>query len=922
MPKQRRYNIPPELRAIARAVSDADVLQFPDLAPVPGRAGPPVHALRSITTELNDGVPLSTQEFRLFRAAYEECRQHLHSVTNGLITAGTPIADVLVLAVRMDTLCTDLGIALLAVFPVLREIHTYLLDLSDRLAVGRAESQRQGVLLDRLMRFLYRILERGERALREYEAWEGQLSSSLSGRGGAAPDDTSSPATSPSAATSPSPATSRSPSAGCGRRVSVAASDIELASRINSAQPPAVAGRSRYDGAAAADSHRPSSGAADSQEAVPLSGRRRLPSHVADAVASVNADLVVHFAHIRWYVKVTDQASVYFDAHLYLEEHALRATWDMHVGRNRAACTREEFLPLLQLFPLWTHPAVMSVADFKDGGVVSLYSLQRLLRLWGPLQLLDVNLRHDMEHGAVDLSQPFAYLAYTLASRSDAKPGDYVVGLSDVIGELRVAVLRRTRGHRWHLYAASEAQQHERSFATKLTCGDARDDMAGLGGSPTQARKNIATVSYTLSHATGAWLVKGLAREEFDSAADACAAFAEIFQRPRGQPLSLFRDAVRQAKLGLPESVPPSPVGRREASSVNAAEEAEGNASALHRACYRNNTRYVRTLLDRGGGTVVNAALVDPLVCDAFCWTPLLCAVNNPHSDPVEVVRLLLRAGAEADYRDDADCTALYYAIANGYAETVGVLLEHCPTLSTSPYTVPLLVAIGAHDCHLRECDIHRLREVVPAAAVLRFVAAYETSYAMVALASTIVEEKLNGKDHRVTTAERHLVTQRCTAGAAGAERYTTAEAQQLKQWVQHHTHCCRLAQYDVQEAVRVLYARQYALSWRVWLDALDAAAAAAAATATSSTTIGTVTANGPAVRMSRGFGGSQHAFTPMQSFPAPPSPPWLRAELAGSRASRGAGGGAILGPSRHQAAARAAADPLLMAIDSIEYII
>ncbi|KAK7195515.1 Ankyrin repeats (3 copies) [Novymonas esmeraldas] len=910
MGKQRRYKIAPELRAIARAVSDADVQQFPDLAPAPGRSGPSVGALRRITTELNNGAPLSTQDFKLFRAAYEECRQHLHSVRNGVITSGTPVADVLVLAVRMDTLATDLGLSLLTVFPALREVHTYLLELSDRLALGRGELQRQSVLLDRFVHFLYHILERGERALRDFEAWEAQ-------RDGAGPERASTdvsvasptahgatPVDSPTQATQhdseleshlafpqPSPGPQRFPTA----RAATRPGARRMTSTANAAADADV------DTAVAA-------AAADGHDGALLSGRRRLPGHIADSIASANADLVVHFAHIRWYVRVTDHASVYFDAHQYVEEHALRAAWDTHVGRNRAACTQEEFQPLLSLFPPWTHPAVKAVVDFKSCGIISLYSLQRLLRVWGPLQLLEVNLRHDMERDAVDLSEPFTYLAASLAGRPDAAAGDYVVGLTDVVGELRVAVLRRARGHRWHLWAAADPVPRPPPPQPKTL---AREEDAAPTSIP--SRRGLVTVSYTLSHSTGAWMVKGLAREEFDSVADACAAFAEIFQRPCGQPLVTLRDATAVSERvgrSVSEATPLEPSRAAGAAAAAAAvlvanqvEVAAGNASALHRACYRNNARYVSTLLNRGGGTVVNAALVDPLVCDSFCWTPLLCAVNNPHSDPVDVVLQLLAAGAEVEYTDDADCTALYYAIANGYADTTRVLLEHCPTLSTSPYTVPLLVAIGAHDCHQRECDVRRLMEVVPAAAVLRVVVAYESSLALVALAATVVEEKLNGVDHRVSTAERHLVAQRCSAGAAGAERYTAAETEQLRQWVHHHTRCCLQARQDVQEAVRVLYARQYALSWRAWLDVLDAGGKDSAA----------------ARRLTRGVG-------------APPRPRASVAQgsltaLLHSRGGRGstAGGLSLSGHTpapKKQVSVRVAFAQQLEALESIEYVI
>ncbi|KAG5490500.1 hypothetical protein JKF63_00620 [Porcisia hertigi] len=834
----RRRNIPPELRAVARVVADANIHQFPDLAPVPGRTGPPVSALRSITAELNDEKPLDTQEFRLFRAAYEECRQHLHRVTNGVIASGTPIADVLMLAIRMDTLSTDLGVSLLSLFPVLGRVHAFLLDLSDRPGLGDSELQRQSLLLDRLTQFLYRIVERGEQVLHDYEEWEAQRSTLGSDHG--AFDTESSTASSRTPADPPRKVSGSFRSeANCLTTAPIRHGEVALC-RSSSGElfpqefPPAAAfwrPESRL-----ATTNR--AAARKASDPVPLSGEHRLPAHLTDAVVSVNADLAVHFAHFQWYVEVTGEGSKCFDAHMYLEDHVLQSAWDFHVGRSHAACTAEEFRPFLPLFPMWSHEAVMSVVNFKDCGVISLHSLQRLLRVWGPLKFLDRNLHRELERGALVLSEPFDYLAFSLAARPDAMVGDYVVGLSDVVGELRIAVLRRARRHRLHLWASTDALPS--SIPERAQGGDAPTIvMASPGNEAANLHHRLATVSYTLSCATGAWMVKGLAREEFESAVDAYAAFPEVFKRPCGLLMCSIGDA--PLRPTLPSASPPQSLSDGEENTAappplqpvtptNPGEVGEGTTSALHRACYRNNARYVRTLLDRGGGTVVNTALVDPLVCDSFCWTPLLCAVNNPHNDPAELVAQLLEAGAEVDYMDDAECTALYYAIANGYAETTRLLLEHSPTLPTSPYTVPLLMAIGAHGCHLRGCDVQRLMEVVPAAAVVRVVVAHEHSLALVALATTILEEKLSGRDHRVSSSDRHLVAQHCSAGSAGAERYTSTEAEQLKRWVHHHTHRCLEARQDVQEAVRVLYARQYALSWRVWLDSLDASSKGGAA--------------------------------------------------------------------------------------------
>lgn len=809
MKHRQAYRVPPQLRGLARTICDADLHQFPELTPEPGHSVPTTESLRQTTTEVNDGVQLSPLSFKLFRAAYVECKQQLHSVAAGVMNSGTPVAEVLVVASRMDHLCTELQVPLLVLFPSLKRVHDYLLDLADHMSPEGGRRQHYDSLLVRLLRFLCVILEKGWKALQDYAVYIASCT-----------DEPLISAVTPSSGNADVvPCVTAN--------VNEGDADSEASKRCPPL-PPKRCGEGLANTATSSTYHnamreRKASSHDAASPLLVVPSVPYLPPTIVDAVSSVNGDLAVHFAHLQWYVEVMKQAPFFFNIHAYLEEHVLQVAWERYLGQNRPACTAEEFQQLLPIFPASTRVAVLSVVDFKGCGVVSLYSLQRLLLVWGPLQLLEVNLRCDLQRGVVNLSDPFHHLASTLAMRPDAQVGDYVVGLTDVPGELRVAVLRPIRGPRWTLMAppifspTGDAALHR----TNKT-------IAGGDFKSTQRRLPLlTTVTYILSCATGAWMMKGLTREEYDSVTDVCSAFSDIFIRPCGGSVPLQREedgtghgADMQSSASTPMSVSTGTLALRQTTGhpedlCNVVADTE---SPLHRAAFRNNSRYVATLLSRGGGTVINCAVVDPLICSNFQWTPLLCAVNNPHSDPADVVRLLLEAGADVHYTDDSDCTALYYAIANGYVETVRALLHHCPTMQTSAYTLPLLVTLGAHHLHMRDTDVCRLVEVVPTADMLSVIAPRVAESSLLALATRIVEEKLHGQSIEAAPEERLMVAERCSAGPAGLQLYTPAEVSRLERRIRYHTQCCLRVKQEVQAAVRVLYACQYRLSWVYWL--------------------------------------------------------------------------------------------------------
>jgi len=187
--------------------------------------------------------------------------------------------------------------------------------------------------------------------------------------------------------------------------------------------------------------------------------------------------------------------------------------------------------------------------------------------------------------------------------------------------------------------------------------------------------------------------------------------------------------------------------------------------SALHRGCYRCNELFVEGLLRRGADTMINTGITDPAI-SSFCWTPLLCAVNNPNRDPEFIVSVLLACGANPTIPDESGCCPLYYAIYHQYTGATRALLERTPSfLSTpsptsaasattttttttwdcSPWTKPLLLAIGAHHFHARELENRLLATTIPKASLIEAVAAHCHDYILVRLAVDILQDKLNG---------------------------------------------------------------------------------------------------------------------------------------------------------------------------------
>lgn len=946
--------IPPELRAMARVISDADITQFPELAEPVGQVGPRAREVRRLTTELNDGVPLSARDLVLLRAAFFECRQHLHGVNASLMTSGTPGGTVLSLTMRLDMLCTEAGLALPIFFPQLQPLHDFV-----GTVVEGSGTYHHDTVVDRLLVAISKLLQRAVDGVREYHifceqkrrtreqlSWEPQhaaqtdlaerattLTSPLHLppiKGAAVVDESEDRAGSTAYHRHPSPPLTRGSSRANLRRRRSKVFHFSLTEPpVESEEDEEEEEEDTFEMAEFLYREGGEFGPASLAE---------LPDAVAEAFCEANAHLAVFFAHLQWYISVTAGTGAtagHQNADPYLDDLAVRRAWTTYMGRAHVAGTLEEVMPPLAMFQFagWVERPLLRLLHMNECGVVSLFAVQRVLRVWGPALLVERNFGEDLRSGVISVDKPFEYYHHMLARMPDAAPGDFVVALTERLGEVRVVVLLAARkksladtASQPHTAAGRSAHRRSkpltssraakrvpsRSGLTQKTHSTLRARREGDSGNsgaaqqlprvphtsfiephaPADSRRHVAaqppsakqstrlvqfsalndpprtmvtngllTTSYRISQETGAWMVQGLTREEFESISEACRAFPDIFRRPRGYrvppeeyaemertmkeqqpshmttpstskdtlaPAADTSPAKKAAAEGVAKKAAPNTTdgsGGSSSSNANAAAEGSGIGdtaapvfSALHRACFRNNAHYVRTLLQRGAATIVNTAVVDPMVSPEYCWTPLMCAVNNPNSDPAEVVVMLLECGADVQYTDDADCTALYYAIANSYAGATAVLLEHCPTLHTSPATVPLLVALGAHHYHFRESDIRRLGDLVPSTAVLESVARHSNHYGLMSLAVEILQDKLRGEDTQLRPQETNVVMNLCPAKAAAVELHTTYITDILAQLIADHTRLCVQNRQDVNAAVQVLHSRCYLLSLRNWL--------------------------------------------------------------------------------------------------------
>ncbi|CBH10234.1 hypothetical protein, conserved [Trypanosoma brucei gambiense DAL972] len=490
-----------------------------------------------------------------------------------------------------------------------------------------------------------------------------------------------------------------------------------------------------------------------------------VPEDILDVLTDIDGDVDELLAHLKWYVEACRE-TIYIDTANFTDDIYVRRLWNSYVGKGMPACFAESCSPALSLLPKCLHEPVMDVLNYRDCGVISLYSLKRLLDIWGPFLLLGRNMKDDVAMGVFDFGHSLEYRCKTFARREDAREGDYVLMLSNVPSEVLALVLVQRRG-------AIEQQDP---------------------GECKRRNRTLAVKRIRFTQSSGAWVPDGLTVEEFDSIGAACRAFPEVFQRPCGTQYDVEQcsDARALVDSGIDNDM-------------------AHNVSSLHRACFRNNVRYVKTLLSRGVAVIVNTSIIDPVVSSRYCWTPLLCAVNNPNSDPSEVVQMLLNEGADAYICDNAKCTALYYAIANGYAEAARILLKHFPDLRPSPWTESLLVALGAHHFHAHEGDIRRLADLIPSAAMMRVLLPRENNLRFVQLCVDIIAGKLCGVD-RLPRPEDDITLWHPDGDV---ELRTVEEEEYLTKIVFYHGVHCRENVDEVSVAAQLLYHRCYYLSCR-----------------------------------------------------------------------------------------------------------
>jgi hypothetical protein len=388
-------------------------------------------------------------------------------------------------------------------------------------------------------------------------------------------------------------------------------------------------------------------------------------------LAQRNANVWFAIQHLEWYLEQV-RWGLFYDVTDHLEDRGAARFWVEEIGRKTPALPASKFEPALKkVFPTWAHEPLMLALNYLDDGVVSVFSLRRMLAFWGPFSLLAENLAQDLTKPIISLRRP-TELAHVDLQHSN-KPGEFCVTFGRQTGTLVV------------------------QFTT----------VNGVRAIP-------------FDRSVGCFTLPALSGGDFETIADAIRSVSDLFITPTGDAFNIPKLAVHSDSID--------------------------SCSIMHRACYQNNLPYVCRLLGCGGSLTLNTAEVDPCITSEFAWPPLMCAVNNPLSDPFEVAEVLLSNGADPTFCDRAKCTALYYAIVNGYPKTVRVLLQRCPTLQTSSTSTNIFLAIGANLFNGCERDNRRVAELVPNPHVIRELLLHVRDAQVLKFALQILCDKLEGK--------------------------------------------------------------------------------------------------------------------------------------------------------------------------------
>lgn len=469
-----------------------------------------------------------------------------------------------------------------------------------------------------------------------------------------------------------------------------------------------------------------------------------------NTLSHLNAVLGLQVLQLEWLIKSLLDAGGHFDGYDHVTDISMRDVWSTFVGRHVPMCSAKTFSEALRVFPPWAQELIMDVVNLHSCGAVSIFSVSRLLTLWGPYLLMDRNMLRDVSSGMFSLKRSTSWCEQML--RETGVPGDYVATLSNKMGCVNISVVTPS--------------------------------------------KNVQTI--VADRSSGAWILTGVTAEDFATVADAVEQFPQLFVRCRGESTLCKSDIVVESSSG-------------HLSPTSASISSDDVYSVFHRACFHNNVQYVTTLIQRGAAVLANTAIADPLITSRFSWTPLLCAVNNPNGDPFQIVAALLESGADPSVCDEAGCTPLYYAIANGFSGTVRLLLLHSPQLASSSSTVPLLVCLGAHHFNASDGDNQRLVDTVPCAAVVAEVLRFVSDWGLVKLAVKIIEGKLSSR----TLVSSEGICEKSSWEVLTTPRVllTPEEKAFNDRLIEEHSRTCRQSQLEVSHVLRLLRMHSFKLS-------------------------------------------------------------------------------------------------------------
>jgi ankyrin repeat protein len=403
-----------------------------------------------------------------------------------------------------------------------------------------------------------------------------------------------------------------------------------------------------------------------------------------------------------------------FDAHSVIDDAGAREAWDHVAGRRTAVITSERAAALIEHVPEGVRGSMLRLLSLEDTGFVTAHAFGDLVRVWGPYVILAENFYRDVIMGyfcfnvspdEAELHLTAEALLFTSFEAGDRRhlrtEAASVKGSSAQAMALSSAdeAFRRRPGNFCIAFA------HEPGDLTVFVLND-----------------QLKVMAFPLSRQDGAWMIAGLSKGHFESIYDAVEAHRSVLRNAVGHDEELVWDG--------------EPLTQ------------DLSCHLLHRACFCNNLKYVAHLLSMGSDVVINVAMEDAqLVPNRYSWPPLLFAVNSPTGDPHQLVSLLIERGAAVNVFDAAGCSPLYYAVANGYTETVRVLLAAQPDLVSSKSTDRVLTALGAHHFISEESDVFRLSQAPLVPEIVQMLIHYENDADFVLLCSAIIDGKLLGVD-------------------------------------------------------------------------------------------------------------------------------------------------------------------------------